>query len=367
MALVIGLALVFFLPLVASVLVTASATLGSTGDEHLQLSSSGSVRRLGVSRRRQLTRAEEPQKESKDLRVAASLTASAGRHAAPFFSPLQLVAEVSAVPSESDNPFPWSVLPLCQFNEDRNFSSLVRVFVNTDNTRAFVFDRDSKGAQTKVMCHGATPGTCLTPRLSSSGVPESCASLKCECKQVTLARENILLNYVRLMLDKVGTLCLLDGGANILNIGLGGGAMPAYLLDNCASGTQVTSVERDARIITMAENFFGFQTEAGKNEVENLDAGAALQKHAKAGDRYDAILVDCFESHGVVPASCRSREFVEGVRKILKPSGMVIQQVWASQYSDLYHIYNDVFGQAQLSAEPVDAGMNYLVIARARE
>lgn len=354
MPLACGLAAVVALHLLALVLPSTGAHIASAEEERVQLSASGTVRRAGVSRRRHFARAEEG---SGGLQTRASA----------FFSPLQLAAEVGPSPAPPGDALPWPVRPLCQFEADGNFDSLVRVFVNTDNTRAFVFDQDAKGAQTKVMCHGATPGVCTAPPRLSNGSPQSCADLRCECVQVTLSRDTILLNYVRQMLDKVGPLCLPRGGASILNIGLGGGAMPAYLLDSCARGTRVTSVERDPRVVAMAERFFGFRAEPGRNEVETLDALAAVQRHAGAGDRYDAVLVDCFEARGRVPATCRSLEFLQGVHKTLKPNGTVIQQVWLSQYSELYHMYNRVFGHEHVSVEPVDAGLNFLIIAKAPE
>jgi len=324
--------------LIALLLSKAACVPESSSDTLLQLSASGGI--LRSETRRHLFRSEEE---------------------LPFLSP-QIAAEVS--PSSGGGEFPWAALPLCQFNAEGDFTNLVRVFVNTDNTRAFVFDQDAKGAQTKVQCHGATPGICLRSRVVAPGTLQSCSDFQCECQQVTLGLETVQSHYVRQMIKKVGPRCIADGGAQILQIGLGGGALSSYLLAKCDEGTRITSIEKDPRIIAMAKQFFGLVVEPGKNEVENLDAGTAIQQHLAKGRRYDFILIDCFESHGLVPEACRSRSFIEGTRNILKTDGVVIQQVWASQYNELFHAYNEVFGPDLLSAETVDNDLNYLIIGK---
>jgi len=253
-------------------------------------------------------------------------------------------------------------MPLCEFEAEGNHSSLLTVYVNVDNTRSFVFGRDPKRAQTNVQCHGATPEACTKPHLLSTGAPQSCESYECSCVQATLSLETIHMNYVKKMVQKVGPFCR-DYGAEILHIGLGGAALSTYLLENCGEGTHVTSVEKDPRVIKMAKKFFGLRLEPGRNDVENADASTAVQRHVDAGDHYNVVLIDCFESHGRVPESCTSKAFVRGVRHLLKSNGLAIQQVRMPQYSDLHHDYISMFGQEHLRAEQVDDSGDYIIIA----
>jgi spermidine synthase len=167
------------------------------------------------------------------------------------------------------------------------------------------------------------------------------------------------------MLQKVGLTCVDSDDTRVLQIGLGGGSASAYLLAKCSEGTRITSVEKDPRVMSMAEKFFGFKADHGKNEVENLDATVAVLRHLEKGDHYDYILIDCFEGRGHIPESCRSKSFIRGVHGVLKGTGVAIHQVWASQYNELYHVYNDVFGHERLSVEPVDANQNFLIVAKA--
>jgi spermidine synthase len=68
---------------------------------------------------------------------------------------------------------------------------------------------------------------------------------------------------------------------------------------------------------------------AGRLLIEKTDAFTAVTQRAqKAGDAYDAVLVDCFAPGGEVPESCRSQEFAEKVKHILKPGGMMLQNIW---------------------------------------
>jgi len=282
-----------------------------------------------------------------------------------FFSPLQLASEVSSKGSSTN--LPWGKEPICEFRAGPTSDSLIRVFVNKDNTRAFVFDTDAKGPQTAIQCHGATPEFCTKSHCLDSGLPMNCEKAQeCSCNQVALSMESIHMEYAKKMVHKVAPLCTRNGGANVLHIGLGGGALSSYLLQNCAEGTRVTSVEKDPRVIAMAKKFFGFRVEQGRHDIENLDAEVAVHGHVKGGDHYDVVLVDCFESNRHVPDSCRSQSFLKGVHQILKPGGVVIQQVWTSQYSELFHNYNTEFGKDFIKAEPVDkSNLNFVIVANA--
>merc|ERR1719174_445358 len=143
--------------------------------------------------------------------------------------------------------------------------------------------------------------------------------------------DSIFSKYTRQMVKKAGEICKHTGGARILNIGLGGGIMPSYLLDNCAAGTSITSVEKDARIISMAAKFFGVKADAGKHNVEHMDASDAVQRHVDMGDSFDVVLIDCFGGHGTVPDACSNQRFIYNLKKLLKPKGRAIQQVWTEQ------------------------------------
>mmetsp|Transcript_25094 Transcript_25094/g.46157 ORF Transcript_25094/g.46157 Transcript_25094/m.46157 type:complete len:603 (+) Transcript_25094:63-1871(+) len=268
---------------------------------------------------------------------------------------------------EAQNPqlFPWKGTPVCEFGRDAKLSSLIRVFVNPDNTRAFVFDLDNHGSQTKLQCHGATPDACLRPDqdLLAKGKLQSCLKLNCACQPVTLSIDSLFSHYIQRMASHVGPICTASGGARILNIGLGGGAVATYLLEKCAKGTRIVSVEKDPRIIAMAARFFGFKAEEGRNKVENADASDSVAHQAARGLKYDVVLVDCFEAGGMIPESCRDWNFIDGLYKVLDKGGLVVQQVWVPQYKELVTMYKNVFTGNFVRVQPVDPNQNVLVLA----
>lgn len=141
--------------------------------------------------------------------------------------------------------------------------------------------------------------------------------------------------YIRTMYERLGPWCGPNAHAQVLVIGLGGGELPQYLLHRCP-GVSVEAAELDESVILAARNFFGLgESEkrfGGRISVQHTD-GLTAVKQRKA-DAYDVVLVDCFASGGVVPESCRSRDFAEHVQQILKPSGVMLQNMWTSSYGN---------------------------------
>merc|ERR1719162_2632429 len=67
-----------------------------------------------------------------------------------------------------------------------------------------------------------------------------------------------------------------NGNFKSLLIGLGGAALPEYMLQHCPKGTELESVEYDPRVVKAATNFFGLQLAPNINEVENKGASTTL-------------------------------------------------------------------------------------------
>lgn len=247
-------------------------------------------------------------------------------------------------------------------------SSPVQVFVGSDNSRSLFFGTDDMGTQTSVKCAGDAPPNCAgTDRSSSFNGTQSCEYLRCDCKRDTSELE---FSYMNKMMSEVLPVCEKPrgvgdtaGGFKMLLIGLGGGALPSYTLAHCPEGSKVESVEYDARVVSAATNFFGFDVRPGVNEVETSDGGRAVQERVDQGASYDVVLVDCFQTGGVVPESCRSPAFVDGLKKILRPGGKAIQQVWNGQFQEMKKSYGSVFGQDHVRDVGLALGLNYLVVA----
>lgn len=262
---------------------------------------------------------------------------------------------------------------LCNLGPTDGFNGSVQVWVDTrQNTRALTFNGDGLGEQTLITCKGFLSGeACNSGRgtseleaLTSAAAGPNCDTVDCPCDADS---SSLQFGYMVKMMDELSGPCALATGGGerfrVLLIGLGGGALPNYLLDHCPSA-DVESVEYDPRVVDVATRFFGVRTSPGHNSVENNDGGAAVADRAAQGEgRYDAILVDCFQSGGKVPESCSSDAFINNARKILKGGGRVVQQIWSPQYEDVIKHYRKSFGETNVKGTDIELGINHLIIA----
>lgn len=172
------------------------------------------------------------------------------------------------------------------------------------------------------------------------------------------------------MMNEVQPMCNARGGKDnspvqILLIGLGGGSLPMHALSKCPKGTTIDAVEYDPRVIDASVNFFGLRINNSTLTVENNDGGEAVQERVRKGSKYDVVLVDAFQSAGHVPDSCRNAAFIDGVRRILRPHGRVVQHIWSPQYETSIKVYRKVYGQDNVRGEDMDLGISHLIVAQA--
>merc|ERR1712224_630375 len=113
---------------------------------------------------------------------------------------------------------------------------------------------------------------------------------------------------------------------------------------HCSKDILFESVEYDPRDVEVATKYFGYNITFGSNTVEINDGGLAVEQRANAGNKYDVVLVDAFHE-GHVPPSCRSLGFIQNLKRILKPNGYVMQNIWSPEYEVLIHHYRTVFGE----------------------
>mmetsp|Transcript_65816 Transcript_65816/g.104223 ORF Transcript_65816/g.104223 Transcript_65816/m.104223 type:complete len:294 (-) Transcript_65816:30-911(-) len=233
-------------------------------------------------------------------------------------------------------PSSWLALeeqPLCTLPAAGNFSGIVQVFVHQDNSRHLEFGDAWSGTQTTVSCRGQLPPTCLA-HFKEDGPASSCDVAECPCDRDT---SDVDTDYLKKMVDVVVPLCKASTAAQfkILNIGLGGGDIPAYLLSHCPENTVVQSIEYDPRVVLVAGKFFGTNDNKGRHKVITGDGGAESAVLLEAGQAYDVILVDVFDDAGSVPKSCVNSAFLRTVHGLLRPAGKLMQQVWDRQHDEL--------------------------------
>lgn len=219
------------------------------------------------------------------------------------------------------------------------------VHIDEDNIRKLVLD-ESGAAQTAIACRGTVPTGCVDSQPArsashsfldtddSSSTVASCFALQgadCPCDP---DNQNLLFPYMQAMASSVTERCTAQP-TRVLMVGFGAGALPSNLVSSCPSGNlHIESVEVDPRVVSLAQRFFGFKPQPGVNEVEVSDGFDAVLSRANQGVSYDVVLVDCFGENDEVPAQCRSGVFLSQVHQILKPGGMVMQNIWGRSESN---------------------------------
>jgi len=184
------------------------------------------------------------------------------------------------------------------------------------------------------------------------------------------ASAGLSAHYMQTMFEQLGPWCSAASATSVLMIGLGGGELPQHLLHHCPR-MHIEAVELNRDVIAMARTYFGLgeaETRfAGRLSIEQDDALTAVKQRSLTGDgssaaggqpaasgssKYDAVLVDCFSGGGEVPESCRSRSFAETVKAILKPGGVMLQNIWhyskmrqqvPAEFNATKATYGDVF------------------------
>lgn len=151
--------------------------------------------------------------------------------------------------------------------------------------------------------------------------------------------QTLLFFYSQAML---ATLTTQKDGLEVLNVGLGGGTMPKAIRSYFPNST-VTSVELDPKMVTAAKEFMFF-TEDTYNKVVVQDARYFIRKEQKRKAQYDVVLLDAFDGE-YIPEHLTTQEFLEEVKAILKPDGMLLANTFS--HKDFFHsesaTYESVF------------------------
>jgi SAM-dependent methyltransferase len=176
----------------------------------------------------------------------------------------------------------------------------------------------SEGTETAVNC------------VEPCEVSGSCSSSEgCPC-----ALQGLPFAGMNALVEKASLLCEAGGGLHLLLIGLGGGGIPTMIKQRCPTA-HVESIEISATVARVASQFFGFIPSAD-NTVEVGDGAAAVARRVEGGGvgTYDMIMVDCFSQGDSVPEGCRSAALLNDAKRLLRPDGVVVQNIWARSAAD---------------------------------
>lgn len=227
-----------------------------------------------------------------------------------------------------------SSVVLCRLAGNDARSSVTVRLQPTTNTRSLVFDNDVAGVETRAQCRGAAPPECLGGA-GADTVQEVSGCMACAC---TGSAGRVYGPYAREMAEVIDQRCQSgrseEDPLRVLLIGLGGGELAIHLAQRCGGRLALDAVEYDGRLPGLASRYFGLPPSVKVMVGDALPVVESLRREIEEnrlladGRRYDVVLVDCFSTGGVTPEHCRSPEFVQATRALLRGGGAVLQHLW---------------------------------------
>jgi spermidine synthase len=152
--------------------------------------------------------------------------------------------------------------------------------------------------------------------------------------------DKLIFDYAQMMLSG---LYLNPKPQRLLMIGEGGGTVPSAL-QKLLPNTQIDLVELDGAVDKIARAYFDFKP-GPKTRVIVEDGRVFVKRAAAQKQTYDMIMLDAFDAE-YIPEHLLTREFLEEVKSILTPNGVIVANTWSN--SALYDYesvtYRAVFG-----------------------
>lgn len=152
--------------------------------------------------------------------------------------------------------------------------------------------------------------------------------------------EKMVFEYTRMM---TSALFVQPEPRSILIIGLGGGTLPTAL-HRLLPEVTIDTVELDPAVVKVAQRYFGYEI-GPRQRIHVEDGRAFIEQALQKGSRYDMVMLDAFDVN-YIPAHLLTVEFLEQVRDVLTPGGMVVANSFAQSrmYERESATYHAVFG-----------------------
>jgi spermidine synthase len=154
-------------------------------------------------------------------------------------------------------------------------------------------------------------------------------------------RPRLVFEYLRMM---IGALYLAPAPQSVLVIGLGGGTL-VDALQRTLPDAAIDAVELDPAVVRVAKAYFDFQP-GPRTHVHEEDGRVFVKRALRAGRRYDLVMLDAYD-HEYIPEHMLTREFLEEVKGILAPHGVVAANTFSGSrlYDHESATYAVVFGR----------------------
>lgn len=152
--------------------------------------------------------------------------------------------------------------------------------------------------------------------------------------------DKLIFDYTQMMM---AGLYLNPKPAKLLIIGEGGGSIP-MAIQQMLPDTQIDLVELDVAVDRIAKRYFNFKP-GPKMKVTIADGRVFVKRAIPQKPSYDMIMLDAFDAD-YIPEHMLTREFLEEVKSILAPNGVIVANTFSN--SALYDYesvtYRAVFG-----------------------
>jgi spermidine synthase len=152
--------------------------------------------------------------------------------------------------------------------------------------------------------------------------------------------DRLIFDYTHMMM---GALFMGVLPKSILIVGLGGGSLPRALA-RALPEAHIDVVEIDPAVVRVARQYFSFVPSATLQVFEE-DGRAYVRRAVRAGEHYDLIMLDAYD-HEYIPEHMLTREFLQEVRALLSPIGVVAANTFSASklYDSESATYRAVFG-----------------------
>ncbi|HKU15783.1 MAG TPA: fused MFS/spermidine synthase [Steroidobacteraceae bacterium] len=136
--------------------------------------------------------------------------------------------------------------------------------------------------------------------------------------------DRIVMSYPQMML---GALFVNPAPRSVLIVGLGGGTLPRALRQMLLD-VHIDVVEIDPAVVRVANRYFQFAADASTRVFES-DGRVYVKRAQRSGQRYDLIMLDAFD-HEYIPEHLLTQEFLEEVKSLLTPDGVLAANTFSS-------------------------------------
>ncbi len=167
--------------------------------------------------------------------------------------------------------------------------------------------------------------------------------------------DNFALAFEKIDLDRLNI-------QNVLILGFGLGSIPLILEQLFEKSYHYTGVEIDEEVIYLFNKYALPELKSGF-ELITADALAFVEQ---ANESYDMIAVDIFQDD-IIPERFQQQSFLENIKKLLKPEGILLYNRLANTQEDLvktHTFYDEVFNRVFQKSCYLEVRGNWMLLNR---